>query len=139
MSCFDRMRNGIARFMYGRNGADHLCWFLLVVEIVLSLVASFLRNEHLATVFYYLTVVLWLLVLYRIFSRNLVKRRAENEKFLRWWRPISANFRSAKQRGADKAHKYVKCSCGTWCRVPRNVGKIEMTCPKCGKKRVVKT
>ena len=36
--------------------------------------------------------LLWLLaaslLLFRMFSRNLVRRRAENARFLAWWSPI---------------------------------------------------
>ena len=78
-------------------------------------------------------------LLFRMFSRNLEKRRAENAKFMQWWGPKQSALRGAKARRADKEHKYVKCSCGAYCRVPRSVGMVELTCPKCGKKRIVKT
>ena len=58
---------------------------------------------------------------------------------MQWWGPKQSALRGAKARRADKEHKYVKCSCGTYCRVPRSVGTVELTCPKCGKKRIVKT
>ena len=70
---------------------------------------------------------------------DLARRQAENAKFLTWWTPKANAIRGAKARRADKAHKYVRCSCGAYCRVPKNIGKVELTCPKCGKKRVVKT
>lgn len=139
MRFFDRMRNAMARFMYGRNGVDALCWAMVVCELVLAVVSSLLRIEALSAVVGVVTWVLWLLVLWRMFSRNLAKRRAENAKFLSWWGPIAANARGAKARRADKAHKYVRCGCGTWCRVPRGVGKVELKCPKCGATHIVKT
>ena len=66
-------------------------------------------------------------------------RRAENARFLRWWGPVSTLFRDERMRRADKAHKYIKCSCGAWCRVPRGVGRVELMCPCCGAKTIVKT
>lgn len=139
MNFFARLRDSMYRFMYGRNGVDALCWAMVVCELALTLLASLLRIAALSTAVGVLSWVLWALVLWRMFSRNLTKRRAENAKFLAWWNPIVANARSAKARHADKAHKYVKCSCGAWCRVPRGVGKVELKCPKCGKKHTVKT
>ena len=129
----------MARFMYGRNGADQLCWAILIAELVLSLLAGLVRNQYFSVFAHYASLALSLYLIFRLFSRNLTKRRAENAKFMQWWGSKQNALRAAKARRADKAHKYVKCSCGTWCRVPRSVGTIELTCPKCKKKHVVKT
>lgn len=125
--------------MYGRNGVDALSWALVVLEVVLSLLSSFIHVRGVSQVLYFVSTALMFVVLLRIFSRNLARRQAENAKFLTWWTPKANAIRGARARRADKAHKYVRCSCGAYCRVPRGVGKIELTCPKCGKKRVVKT
>lgn len=134
-----KFRNALYRFMYGRNGVDALNWALFALELVLSVVCSFVRVRAVASVLSFLSFVLMFIVLIRIFSRNLDQRRAENARFLAWWMPKANAMRGAKARRADKAHKYVRCSCGAYCRVPRGVGKIELTCPKCGRKKVVKT
>ena len=101
------------------------------------LIASFVRGV--SQVLYFVSTALMFVVLLRIFSRNLARRQAENAKFLTWWTPKANAIRGARARRADKAHKYVRCSCGAYCRVPRGVGKIELTCPKCGRKKVIKT
>ena len=134
-----RFRDALCRFMYGRNGVDALNWALIALELVLSVVCSFVRVRAVASVLSFLSFVLMFIVLIRIFSRNLDQRRAENARFLAWWMPKANAMRGAQARRADKAHKYVRCSCGAYCRVPKGVGKVELTCPKCGKKRVVKT
>ena len=134
-----RFRDALCRFMYGRNGVDALNWALFALELALSVVCSFVRVRTVANVLSFLSFVLMFIVLIRIFSRNLARRQAENAKFLTWWTPKANAIRGAKARRADKAHKYVRCSCGASCRVPRGVGKVELTCPKCGKKKVVKT
>ena len=134
-----RFRDALCRFMYGRNGVDALNWALIALELALSVVCSVVRVRTVANVLSFLSFVLMFIVLIRIFSRNLDQRRAENAKFLAWWMPKANAMRGAQARRADKAHKYVRCSCGAYCRVPRGVGKVELTCPKCGKKKVVKT
>lgn len=134
----NKFRDALYRFMYGRNGVDALNWALFVLELVLSLLSSFVRVQAVAATLYFLSVVLMFVVLIRIFSRNLTQRRAENAKFLAWWMPKANAMRGAKARRADKAHKYVRCSCGAYCRVPKGVGKVELTCPKCGRKKVIK-
>lgn len=134
----NKFRDALYRFMYGRNGVDALNWVLFAVELVLSLLSSFVRVQAVAATLYFLSVVLMFIVLIRIFSRNLTQRRAENARFLSWWAPKMDAMRGAKARRADKAHKYVRCSCGAYCRVPKGVGKVELTCPKCGRKKVIK-
>lgn len=134
-----KFRNALYRFMYGRNGVDALSWALVVLEVVLSLLSSFIHVRGVSQVLYFVSTALMFVVLLRIFSRNLARRQAENAKFLTWWTPKANAIRGARARRADKAHKYVRCSCGAYCRVPRGVGKIELTCPKCGRKKVIKT
>ncbi len=129
----------MARFMYGRNGADQLCWALLIAELALSLLSALVRNQYFSVFAHYASMILSVYLIFRLFSRNLTKRRAENAKFMRWWSPKQSALRASKARRADKAHKYVKCGCGAWCRVPRGVGTVELKCPKCGKTRIVKT
>ena len=136
---FYKLRCALARFMYGRNGADQLCWAILIVELALNLLASLVRSQPFSTFVYYVSTFLVVYLFFRMFSRNLEKRRAENAKFMAWWGPKQAAFRGAKARRADKAHRYVKCSCGTWCRVPRNIGRVELRCPKCGRTHTVRT
>lgn len=134
-----KFRNALYRFMYGRNGVDALSWALVVLEVVLSLLSAFIHVRGVSQALYFVSTALMFVVLLRIFSRNLARRQAENAKFLTWWTPKANAIRGAKARRADKAHKYVRCSCGAYCRVPRGVGKIELTCPKCGRKKVIKT
>ena len=139
MNFLYRIRNALARFMYGRNGVDRLSWALLALYLILSIVGGFVRAPALRAGFQTLAMAAAVLALFRAFSRNLTKRRAENAKFLYWWGSKSAGVRNWRRRRMDKAHRYVKCGCGAWCRVPRGVGRVELMCPKCGGKKIVKT
>ena len=134
----DKLRNALSRFMYGRNGVDALGWALFGLELLLSIIGSFVRVQAVSAALYFVTMALMFMVLLRMFSRNLTARRAENAKFLAWITPFLNDVRGAKARRADTAHKYARCSCGAWCRVPRGVGKVELTCPKCGRRRIIK-
>ncbi len=135
-----KIRCALARFMYGRNGIDQLGRVTLYGIVALCVVRMFVQRVPIAvSILSFAETVLWVVLLCRMFSKNLDKRRAENAKFMAWWEPKRNELRGARARRADTAHKYVRCSCGTYCRVPRNVGKVELTCPKCGAKRVVKT
>ena len=133
---FQRIGYAMARFMYGRNGMDHLNRALLIVYLVLyfagTLIAGILKSDVLASVINVAVNVLMVVILFRMFSRNLYKRRAENQKWVNWWWRVKSNNAGAKARHADKDHKYFTCKqCKTICRVPVGKGKIIITCPKC--------
>ena len=138
---FYRLSSATARFMYGRNGGDQLNVALLVVYLAVCLLqALFAGRQGLSALLHLLTLVIAALVLFRMFSRNLEKRRAENARFLSWWSPIQCRFHGARQRRLDKEHKYFTCkNCKTICRVPAGKGKIVITCPKCGRKIIGKS
>lgn len=138
---FYRITNALARFMYGRNGSDQLNMALLMLYLLLWVVQAFFgRIPAVRLVLEGLSVLLAALVLFRTFSRNLPKRRAENAKFLNWWYPVKNRIHGSRQRRQDKEHKYFTCrNCKTICRVPVGKGKIEITCPKCGGKIIGKS
>ena len=137
MGIFQKMGNAIARFMYGRNGMDQLnrmlFWTYLVLWLAEMVVSVTLKNRFVTDVFAVFLPVLMLYILFRMFSKNLYKRRAENQKWVNFaWR-MKSGRESAAARRADKDHRYFTCkNCKTICRVPVGKGKIVITCPKCG-------
>lgn len=134
MSFFQKMQNALIRFMYGRNGFDQLNRFLFWVVLILDIASIFLaRGESpLGGILSLVVTAAWLLLLFRTFSRNLAKRREENQKFVSWWWKVKNKTAGAKARHADRDHKYFTCkSCGAICRVPVGKGNIVITCPKC--------
>ena len=135
----DRFRSAAARFLYGRNGVDQLCWTLLGVSLALNFAAAFARSVGPRLVLEALSMVLGFLALFRVLSRDLGARRAENARLLSWWGAKRAAVSGFRLRHTDRAHKYVRCACGAWCRVPRHVGRVELMCPKCGKTSVTDT
>ncbi|MFR6495256.1 MAG: hypothetical protein ACLUOF_01610, partial [Ruminococcus sp.] len=69
---------------------------------------------------------------FRIFSRNIARRQAENQKFLEITAPVRSLF---GKKSADKTHRIFSCpKCGQKMRVPMGKGKIEITCPNCRNK-----
>ena len=134
---FNKLQNALYRFMYGRNGSDQLNIALLVVYLAVWLVGSLLATIFQSAILHsavnFLMTALAIVIFWRMLSKNLNKRRAENAKFLAWWYPVKNRFAGMKARRADKAHKYFTCrACKTICRVPVGKGKIVITCPKCG-------
>ncbi|MBE6995203.1 MAG: hypothetical protein E7429_00495 [Ruminococcaceae bacterium] len=138
-----KFRCALARFMYGRNGVDALnralVWGYLILW-GLEIVFGLLNLGVLAWVARTLVFVLIVVVLFRMFSKNLPRRREENRKWMNWWQARKNAVAGAKARHADTAHKYFTCkTCKTICRVPVGKGKIVITCPKCGAKISAKT
>ncbi len=138
---FYRISSALARFMYGRNGNDQLNLALMALYVLVLLREALLgRIVIVRTVLEIAGLLLALVFLFRSFSKNLSKRRAENARFLSWWYPVKGRISGARQRRQDKEHKYFTCkSCKTICRVPAGKGKIEITCPKCGGKIIGKS
>ncbi len=129
------------QFMAGRYGMDQLAIALTVVYFILAFVANFARLPLLLLLGFLL--VCWML--FRMLSRNITRRRMENEWFLRFWRVFSGWFRTISTRfhrwqnavtarAADRqTHRYFKCpKCKNTLRVPRGRGKIAIRCPVCG-------
>lgn len=142
MGFFQKVRAGLARFMYGRNGVDQLgltvVWTCLILDLLSMLISG--RFPLAGTILYWIAMAAWVYALFRIFSKNLYKRRSENAKFTGWlWKMKNARS-GAKARHADKDHKYFTCKqCKTICRVPVGKGNIIITCPKCGAQIKAKT
>lgn len=121
--------NFLQRLMYGRYGSDQLNIFLLVVYFVLYLLSSITDLGILST----LGLVCLILALFRMMSRNLARRRAENAKFLTIARPVTQWIKLRRTIHQDKDHAYFKCpNCKQQLRVPRGKGKITITCRSCG-------
>lgn len=133
---FYRFTGAIARFMYGRNGNDQLNMALLSAYLLVWLLQVLLgRYFAVRLILEAVSIVLAALVAFRIFSRDLSKRRAENARFLELWRLVKDRLTIARRRRQDREHKYFVCkNCKTVCRVPAGKGRVEITCPKCGGK-----
>ena len=117
------------RFMAGRYGSDPLNNALLILGIALIIVARILGWAWM-NVF---ILALLCLCYFRMFSRNTVKRSAENRKYLelRWkWR---TGIKQAWVRLKNlRKYKYFKCpECHALLRLPRKVGEVTVTCGKC--------
>ena len=118
--------------MLGRYGSDQFNVFLVILAIVLMILnLFFIRNS-------FLSAIVWLILiysLYRIYSRNIYRRRAENDKYLSIIQPIQKRISMIKKNRVDHEHKYFLCpECKQTVRVPRGHGKITITCPKCSHK-----
>ena len=125
------------RFMAGRYGSDALNKALLLLALVLIVIEYITKWTWMGM----FILALLILCYFRIFSRNIQARYAENQKFLQKAWPLLNRLQGARQRFADrKTHCYYKCpSCKKRLRVPRGRGKINITCPYCHTQFIKKT
>ena len=73
------------------------------------------------------------LCIYRMFSRNLDKRRAENRRYVTFMERQKKKRNQAANRFRNrKVYKYFKCpGCKAWLRLPRGSGVVTITCSRC--------
>ncbi|MDU5571097.1 MAG: hypothetical protein E6064_07395 [Peptoniphilus harei] len=133
MNFKDKMR----KFMIGRYGQDELGKFILSLALILLIINLFVKTAALSAA----ALVLIIYSYYRIFSRDVRARYAENKKFLTSLDPLRRKFFSSKNKYDNrKVYKYIKCpKCKFEMKVPKNKGKIRVTCKKCGEKFIVKS
>lgn len=125
------MKEKLYRFMAGRNGVDQFSRFLIYLALILVILDILLGGTGL---FYALGIAAMVYAYFRVFSKKLEKRRAENAKFLHMKNKFVYGFRSWRERMKQrKDYVFFRCpSCKAMLRVPRGKGKIRVTCRKCG-------
>ncbi|MDD6468269.1 MAG: hypothetical protein PUF50_08865 [Erysipelotrichaceae bacterium] len=126
----ERFKMWLYRMMQGRYGADLLGTVLSYVGMGFAILALFFRDFG-----WVLSTIAWLLLIYalwRMMSKNIWKRYAENQKFVQWIQPLKRRWQLFQKQRKDKEHRYFICpKCKQIVRVPKGRGKIEITCPKC--------
>ena len=152
-----RLKERLYRFMQGRYGTDDLSKFLsgagfglLILALVFTVISSSLSTAHpvgstVFFVFYWVIyaagIGLFIYSLFRSFSRKIYKRQTENTRFMYKKNQIRRYLSSLKERWKNrKEYRYIRCpKCKQKLRVPKNKGKIRVTCSTCGEKFIIKS
>ena len=125
--------------MTGRSGVDNLSVALLITGLVLSILSTVFASSE-STVLAIVSTVLNLLgfacdvfCIFRMFSRNVEKRREENRRYLAFTGKITTGVSQAFKRfKLRKQYKYFKCpNCKVRMRLPRGKGVVTVTCKCC--------
>ncbi|WP_067840952.1 hypothetical protein [Amphibacillus sediminis] len=125
----ERLKQKLQYFMQGRYGIDQLYIAILVTYFILLFLSRYFESIA-------LVISLWLLIfwaIFRVFSKNIAKRYAENQFLLKVIKQVKSYFSLQIKRIKDsRTHRYRKCSnCGTTLRLPRKRGKHTAKCPRC--------
>ncbi|SDG39914.1 hypothetical protein [Marvinbryantia formatexigens] len=131
------LKDKLYQFMQGRNGIDEMGSVLIWTSLILLIISTLLNSFILSLIAFALLIYSY----FRVFSRNLGARQAENQRYLAQRERLRFKLQSLKVRlGLHKTHKYLKCKkCSKKMRVPRGKGKIEVTCPHCGEKFITRS
>ncbi len=137
-----KFKQKLAQFMYGRRGTDDFSRFLVIAALVLIILSwIFSKVGVVKSLFYLLGLAALVYSCFRIMSRNIYKRQQENSWYLKKRAAVKRWFRSLRDRWQQrKDYRFFRCpSCHTLLRVPKNKGKLLLTCRKCGNRFERKT
>lgn len=128
----ERIKEKLIKFMTGRYGVDQLYYGMFALWVVLTLVNIKIDSMILMAV----SDVFIVLAIFRGFSRNISRRTAENEKFLKVWNPVKRKVRLFYRRIREiRVHRFRTCPhCKKTLQLPIKRGKNTVKCPRCQEK-----
>lgn len=128
-----KWQNKIIKFMYGRYGPDELYKFLFGLYIITFIINIFIDNDYLS----FLEIIICIIMIYRLFSKNIYQRSKENKQYLKYRNKILKPFKNLKKKHSDKDNVYKKChKCKKKLKLPLpdKRGIKHSKCPICGHK-----
>lgn len=136
------MKEKFMKFMKGRYGVDAFARFTMGVALACIVVSIFFRNgSTIGAILNTLGLAAIIYTYFRMLSRNISKRYAENQKYLSKTSKLRQRLNREKNMMMQrKTHHIYTCpNCGQKIRVPRGSGKrVEIDCPKCHTKFIKK-
>lgn len=130
----NKLRGKFGRFMYGRYGTDQLNRSLAIALVLCAVLNVFIRGNYFSLLLNSWEILLIVIFYYRMFSKNIQKRYAENQKYLTLENKLRRFFGKTKymQEQRKDFHIYTCPQCKQKIRIPKGKGKISVRCPKCG-------
>lgn len=132
---FEKLKQALVRFFYGRYGIDKLGYAIVIVSLVTSFVSTLLASKFFipSLLLQLCTYALLIWAMFRVLSKNRQARYRENMMFLNLLKLVKKWFKLQFSKLRDiRTHKYFACpKCGNNLRVPKGKGEIIITCPVC--------
>ncbi|MDO5439919.1 MAG: hypothetical protein Q4F12_00105 [Erysipelotrichaceae bacterium] len=131
---FRNLGNNVKRFfinLYRRSyGMDDINKGLIILYFAISIINIFLKNN----IVYYASSIFFIIFIIRYFSSNKVARVEENRAYRKVIKYLKLKWQYRK------THRIYICkNCKQLIRLPKGQGKIESTCPTCGRKEIHRT
>lgn len=132
----NKLKDKLYQFMYGRYGVDELYKLGIIIYIMIAAINIFVQKEILTI----METILLLIIIYRAFSKNIVRRKYENSLYLKQKKAIHCKLKLIKRKWNDRnTHMYKTCpKCKTVLRLPLKKGNHTVKCPTCHNKFTVK-
>ena len=121
-----------------KNLIDDLNKLLIFIFLVLVIVTIFIKTFILDLI----KILIFVIILYRLFSKNKLARQKENSIYLKFIKTIFKPFENIKRNIEDKNHIYRRCfKCKTTLKLPLppKKGILHAKCPKCKKRKTILT
>ena len=133
-------RYKLISFMSGRYGNDKLNSTLLFLYFAAWIANLLIGHSVTSLVLDIIQLSLLIIAVTRMFSRNIYRRRAENETFLRIFGRMLPDTNLLKNKIRDRhTHIYKKCpQCKSILRLKKISGEHTALCPKCHNRIKVK-
>ena len=115
----------LAAMMQGRNGNDRLNRLIVFIACIIAVINIFVQSVYIYAAY----LILLMICIMRMMSKNLEARRKENTAYLNFLK----KFRLIKNKIRDrKTHVFKKCpKCKSVLRLPKKKGAHRVVCPKC--------
>lgn len=140
MSFWQKIKQTLRSFMNGRNGVDQLSLALLWTGVLCYLLGGIIGSVQASVIFPMIGLVFhlfgfaaYVFSIFRIFSRNIYKRQAENRRYVSAVEKRRTLRRQARVRFQNrKTYKYFRCpGCKAWLRLSRGKDVVTITCSRC--------
>ena len=137
----ENLKIWLENWQQSRYGMDEFSNLLLCVSAALVSGSILLRKFTVYPLIILLAAAPGIWAIARCLSRNISGRRQENNSYLKFKDEIAYQVSLRKKtRDIRKSYRYFTCKdCKCRYRVPRGHGKIQITCPSCGKKTIRRT
>lgn len=137
----ENLKIWLENWQQSRYGMDEFSNLLLCVSAALVSGSILLRKFTVYPLIILLAAAPGIWAIARCLSRNISGRKQENDTYLKIKDEIVYRISLRKKtREIRKSYRYFTCKdCKCRYRVPRGRGKIQITCPNCGKKTIRRT
>lgn len=158
MGFFNDLNGKLQSFIIGRNGSDRLGRWSIGAAIVVLVINMVVPNAILMALSY----ALLFYSIYRMFSRNVSARSAENMRFEELLDKLpfrkgkngngqststgqsanktQAGWSQSSAKSTDRSKIRIVCDqCGQPLSIPKGKGTLKVTCPKCNHQMKVKS
>lgn len=129
----NRLKEKLIQLMAGRYGTDLLNNTIIIFAFALVIISMFIHAPITATIINIIVLGIISFSIFRTYSRNISKRKLENDKFKNITKPLRRKFSIQKMMIRErKTSRFRTCpNCRVVIRTSKERGNRSLTCPRC--------